>query len=55
MTTCPHCGKSVKGHADGTKAFRELTRKQQAASIRQAKANLKKMEAIYNAESESNA
>ena len=47
MTICPHCKKSVKGHLDGEKTFRELTRKQQLATINQAKANLKKMEAIY--------
>ncbi len=47
MTICPHCKKSVKGHLDGEKTFRELSRKQQLAAIKQAKANLKKMEAIY--------
>ena len=47
MTKCPHCGKSVKGHDDGKKNFRELSREQQRATIANATKNLKEMRAIY--------
>jgi len=49
MTTCPHCGKSVKGHDDGTKTFRELSRDQQRAAIANATKNLNAMKEIYDA------
>ena len=52
MTTCPHCGKSVKGHDDGTKTFRELSREQQRAAIANATKNLAAMKQIYDASGE---
>ena len=47
MTTCPHCKKHVKGHANGTKDFSELTKAEQIAAIGQATANLNKMRALF--------
>ena len=47
---CPHCGRAVKGHADGTAEFRKLTRAQQRASIASATAKLNAMKKIYEAE-----
>lgn len=46
---CPHCGKSVKGHAQGTKNFRELSRQQQRSAIAKTTRDLKEMRAIYQA------
>ena len=46
---CPHCGKSVKGHAGGTKDFRALTRQQQRAAIAKTGRDLKGMREIYQA------
>ena len=46
---CPHCNKSIKGHANGEKDFRELTRRQQQATIANAERLLKAYRAIYNA------
>ena len=48
MTKCPHCGKHVKGHDQGTKDFRELSREQQIAAIGQATKNLNAMKKIYD-------
>ena len=47
--TCPECGKvfSVKGHADGKKSARELTPRQQRASIAKQSRDLMEMRAIY--------
>lgn len=47
---CPHCGKAIKGHADGTADFRELTRRQQQASIASTTQKLNAMKEIYEAE-----
>lgn len=47
---CPHCGKAVKGHADGTAEFRKLTRAQQKASIASSTAKLNAMKRIYEAD-----
>ena len=49
---CPHCDKSVKGHAGGTKTFRELTPTQQRAAIAKTARDLKEMREIYNASPE---
>ncbi len=46
---CPHCGRSIKGHALGKKALRELTKKQQKAAIARAAGLLKEYRAIYRA------
>jgi hypothetical protein len=45
--TCPHCGKSLKGHLGGTKSFRQLSRPQQKATIANTAKNLKAMQRIY--------
>ena len=52
MTTkCPDCGKqvrvTVKGHARGTKNFRELSDAQQRAAIAKTTRDLKEMREIY--------
>jgi hypothetical protein len=47
MTKCPHCGKSLKGHAAEEKAFRELTKTQQKVAIARAVGLLKRYQAIY--------
>ena len=48
---CPACGEqvtvTVKGHASGTKTFRELSRAQQRASIAKTARDLKAMREIY--------
>lgn len=46
---CPHCGGNIKGHANGTKTFRELTRAQQRAAIAKTTCDLTEMRAIYDA------
>ena len=46
---CPNCKQSIKGHADGKKDFRELTRSQQRATIANATRLLKAYREIYNA------
>lgn len=48
---CPHCGRSIKGHAGGTKDFRALTRQQQRAAIAKTVRDLKAMREIYRAAS----
>lgn len=45
----PLCGKSIKGHAGGTKDFRVLTRQQQRAAIAKTARDLKAMREIYQA------
>ena len=51
-TKCPKCSQqinvTVKGHALGTKNFRELTRKQQHTSIAKTARDLKEMREIFN-------
>lgn len=50
-TKCPKCGEqitiTVKGHASGTKTFRELTRVQQRAAIAKTARDLQAMREIY--------
>ena len=46
---CPKCAQSIKGHANGEKDFRQLTRPQQRAAIANAARLLKAYRAIYNA------
>lgn len=47
---CPRCGKNLKGHAGGMKAFRELSRLQQKAAIAGWASILKKMKGVYRSE-----
>lgn len=47
---CPHCGKAIKGHAEGTANFRRLSRAQQKAPIAGMTAKLNAMRKIYGAE-----
>ena len=44
---CPHCNKSIKGHANGTKDFRELSPEQMKASIAKQARDLKECRTIY--------
>lgn len=44
---CPHCKKSIKGHANGTKDFRELSTEQMKAAIARATRSLNEMRNIY--------
>lgn len=45
--SCPHCGKSIKGHAGYSKGFRALTKRQRAAAIAKTAGDLKRMRAIH--------
>ena len=47
--TCKTCGRrtSVKGHAHGTKTFRDLTERQQRAAIAKMARDLKEAREIY--------
>lgn len=47
---CPHCGKTIKRHAEGATDFRKLTRAQQKTSIASSTAKLNAMKKIYEAE-----
>ena len=44
---CPHCGKSIKGHAGYAKGFRELTKTQRVAAIAKTAGDLNRMRAIH--------
>ncbi len=46
---CMNCGKILKGHANGEKDFRQLTRRQQQATIANATRLLKAYRSIYAA------
>ncbi len=47
---CPHCKKTIKGHANGTKDFRELSPEQMKAAIARATRSLNEMRNIYKGE-----
>ena len=44
---CPHCGKAIKGHAKGTKSFRDLNKAQRRASIAKQSRDLKEAKEIH--------
>ena len=44
---CPHCGKSIRGHAGGTRVFRQLSPAQQRAAIAKTARDLRDMRRIY--------
>jgi len=46
---CPHCSRSIKGHANGRENFRDLTPAQQRAAIAKTARDLQAMRRIYQA------